>query len=218
MNKTLLIFATLLLTLTTHTETASAHTPVYVATQSSITVPDAGTSRAYYGELAGTPAVYTISSDKEFSLYLNILSPYLPGARTDFTVEIRNSSGELFSTLNEPSITWEKWYEEFGGDTYYKGPEFKQTVPAGTYTLTVTNPGNSGKYVLAPGEAEVFTLAGTPETIHQVYLEKTLLFNKPWYSIFEGVIGKTLLVLTLALIAGVVFVLYLLRKRTQRRA
>jgi hypothetical protein len=213
MNKTLLIFATLLLTLTTHVGTASAHTPVYVGTQSAITIPDAGTSRAYYGELAGTPAVYTISSDAEFSLYLNILSPYLPGARTDFTVQIRNSAGELFATVNDPSVPWATWYEDFGGDTYLKGPEFKQTVPAGTYTLTISNGNNAGKYVLAPGEAEVFTLAGTPETIHQVYLEKTLLFNKPWYSIFEGIIGKTLFILILALVVSIGCVLYVLVKR-----
>jgi hypothetical protein len=94
-----------------------------------------------------------------------------------------------------------------------KGPEFKQTVPAGTYTLTISNGNNAGKYVLAPGEAEVFTLAGTPETIHQVYLEKTLLFNKPWYSIFEGIIGKTLFILTLALLLAIGCVLYVLVKR-----
>jgi hypothetical protein len=62
-------------------------------------------------------------------------------------------------------------------------------------------------------EAEVFTLAGTPETIHQVYLEKTLLFNKPWYSIFEGVIGKTLFILTLALVVSIGCVLFVLFKR-----
>ena len=215
MNKTLFTLATLLLTVTFHAGTASAHTPVYVGTESNITVPDALTSRAYYGELAGSPAVYTITSDKDFELYLNILSPYIPDARTDFVVTITTSAGAPIALLNNTQTVWEKWYEEFGGDTYYKGPEFKQTVPAGTYTLTVSNPDNKGKHVLAPGEAEVFTLAGTPETIHQVYLEKTLLFNKPWYSIFEGIIGKSLLGITFVLSALLLFIVYRLLKRNR---
>jgi hypothetical protein len=216
MNKTLLILATLLFSVTFNAGTASAHAPVYVGTQSNITVPDAETSRAYYGELGGSPAVYTITSDKEFELYLNILSPYIPDARTDFVVTITTSTGAPIALLNNTQSVWEKWYEDFGGDTYYKGPEFKQTVPAGTYIVTVSNTGNTGKYVLAPGEAEVFTLGGTPQTIHQVYLEKTLLFDKPWYSIFEGIIGKTLLSLAVLLIAVISFIAYRVRKRMRK--
>ncbi|MCG3769221.1 MAG: hypothetical protein JW384_00342 [Nitrosomonadaceae bacterium] len=206
----------LLCALLASAHTASAHQPAYIDTQTAVSIPDADTSRAYYGELTGTPAMYTISSDKDFSLYLNILSPYLPGAKQDFSVTVTNATGTTIATLNAPVTAWQEWYEEFAGDTYWKGPEFKQPVPAGTYTISVSNPGNTGKYVLAPGEAEVFSVKGTPSTIQEIYLVKTYFFEKPWYSVFEGIIGKVLLgmlALFTALLCLIVFILY---RRTRK--
>lgn len=188
---------------TIHIPTVSAHQPHYIGSETTILIPDADTSRAYYGELIGEPAVYTVTSNTEFSLYLNILSPSLPGAKKDFSVRITNASGSVVATLSAPVSDWQQWYETFAGDTYWKGPEFKETEPAGTYTIEVSNPGNSGKYVLAPGEAETFTLAGTPSTIQQVYVVKTLFFDKPWYSIFQGIIGNVLLGFVIVGIIGV---------------
>lgn len=190
---------------TIHTPIVSAHQPHYIGTETTILIPDADTSRAYYGELAGHPAMYTITSDKEFSLYLNILSPSLPDAKKDFSVRITDATGSLIATLSAPISDWQQWYETFAGDTYWKGPEFKETEPAGTYTIEVSNPENSGKYVLAPGEAEVFTLAGTPSTIQQIYLVKTLFFDKPWYSVFQGIIGNVLLGFAVVSIIAVYF-------------
>lgn len=207
----------LLLALMASVHTASAHNPEYVDTQSAIAIPDPDTSRAYYGELAGTPAVYTISSTQDFSLYLNILSPYLSDARKDFTVTITNASGTTIASLNAPVSERPKWYEEFAGDAYWKGPEFKETVPAGTYTILVSNPGNTGKYVLAPGEAEVFTLAGAPSTIYQLYLVKTHFFDKPWYSIFHGILGKALLGLVAVFAVVVGLLVYFLYRRFHTR-
>ena len=180
MGKIGLFTSVLLFALMVSVHTASAHQPEYVGSQAAIHIPDPDTSRAYYGELAGTSAVYTISSTQNFSLYLSILSPYLPDARKDFTITVTNATGATMAKLSAPASEWQAWYEEFAGDMYWKGPEFKQSVPAGTYTISVSNPGNAGKYVLAPGEAEVFTLAGTSSTIHQIYLSKTRFFGKPW--------------------------------------
>lgn len=82
-----------LLALAVNAHTASAHQPEYIDSQTVIHIPDPTTSRAYYGELTGTPTVYILSSTQEFSLYLNILSPYLPEARKDFTVRIADTNG-----------------------------------------------------------------------------------------------------------------------------
>lgn len=196
---------------------ASAHQPEYIDSESNIRIPDPDTSRAYYGELTGAPAVYTVSSDHDFSLYLNILSPYLPDASTDFTVSITNAAGAHVATLSANASEWQKWYEEFAGDTYWKGPEFRQNVPAGTYTISVSNPKNMGKYVIAPGEAEIFTVAGTPSTIRQIYLVKTRFFGKPWYSIFQGIIGKTLLGVIAIFTALVCLIALFLYKRIPKR-
>ena len=197
--------------------TALAHQPEYVNSQAAIHIPDPDTSRAYYGELTGAPAVYTISSTQEFSLYLGILAPYLPDARKDFSVTVTNATGTTIATLSAPTSQWQAWYEEFAGDTYWKGPEFKQNVPAGIYTISVSNPGNIGKYVLAPGEAEVFTLAGTPSTIRQLYLVKTLFFEKSWYSVFQGIIGRVLLGVIVFFTTSLCLIAFFLYMKIQKR-
>lgn len=218
MNKIPFVVAILFLAFVLTTQLASAHQPQYVTTETNIQIPDAATSRAYYGELPGKPARYTVTSDTEFSLYVNILSPYLPDAKKDFVVRITNASGTAVASLNVPPVNWERWYEEFAGDLYWKGPEFKETEPAGTYTIEVSNPGNTGKYVLAPGEAETFTLAGTPSTIQQIFLVKTHFFAKPWYSIFEGIIGKVLLGTLIVSVLILSFVVWFLVRRTRKKA
>ncbi len=200
-----------------HAAPASAHQPVYVGGQTSITVPDPEVSKAYYSELHGQPAIYTIKSEKEFSLYLNILSPDIPGASKDFSVSVVDGNGKAITTLSEPATSWQKWYEDFAGDWYWKGPEFKATEPAGTYTVTVSSLSNRGKYVLAPGEAEVFTVAGTPNTIGEIYTVKTLFFGKKGLSVFEGIIGKFLLGLVLLASALILAIAYLLYKRHGKR-
>lgn len=186
---------------------ASAHEPVYIDTQDRISIPDPTTSRAYYGELTGRPAVYEITLATAMDFYLNILSPDIPGARTDYQAIMRDQNGIAVITLRDTGV-WEKWYEDFAGDTYLKGPEIKKSLPAGTYTIEVSNPGNSGKYSLAPGEAEVFTLAGTPHTISEIYQMKTKFFGEPWYAIFEGIIGKFLLGLAVFILFSTGYLLY----------
>jgi hypothetical protein len=197
----------LLLCFAMSANTALAHQPEYVGENTFIQVPDPETSRAYYGALNGTPAEYSVTSPKDFTLYVNILVPNLADARKDFVVRITTATGTSIVTLGAPTSSWQQWHEEFAGDMYWKGPEFKQTVPAGEYSITVSNPENTGKYVLAPGKVETFTVAGIPSTIRQIYLVKTKFFEKPWHSIFEGIIGKTLLGVLLISIAALIFLL-----------
>jgi hypothetical protein len=51
---------------------------------------------------------------------------------------------------------WHRFYEKYGKDHYYWGPEFDQNVEAGTYKVLVYNSANSGKYALAIGKIEKF--------------------------------------------------------------
>ncbi len=190
---------------------ASAHEPEYIATSTVIHIPDPDISRAYYGELPGSPAVFDVRLTETTNFYMNLLSPDIPGARTDFSAIMTNPAGDVVISLS--GGTWEQWYEEFGGDTYLKGPETRTELPAGAYTITVSNPDNSGKYVLAPGEEEVFTVAGTPRTIREMYLMKTAFFNKPAWTLFQGVIGYSLLGITVAVVLLVGGALYMLMRR-----
>lgn len=136
-----------------------------------IQVEDVEVSKAYYGELAGTPHIYTINSDKEFPIYINIL---IPG--NELTHEISAElikDNEIIEFLDGNNFDWEVWYEEFAGDYYMKGPElgkdFKSTtkLPAGQYTVKVFNDNNQGKYSLAIGEKEEFP---APEIANAILL------------------------------------------------
>lgn len=196
---------------------ATAHQPVYVGTQTTIQIPDPVVSRAYYGALSGSPAVYSVTLPTDTEFYVNILSPDIPGAQKNFVVRMAHSTGNEVLVLSAPENEWVVWHEEFAGDSYWKGPEFKDRLPAGTYTLTVTNDGNVGAYVLAPGEAEVFTFGGTPNTVAQIYLVKTEFFGKSWVSIFEGIIGTALLSVLVVVLVLCGILAYLLNRTLKKK-
>jgi hypothetical protein len=150
-------------------------------------------------------------------MYLNILSPDIKNTLKDYTIIIRGDKNNIIATLSSSTSEWIKWYEDFGGDWYWKGPEFKQQFSAGTYTISVQNPTNSGKYVLAIGETESFPANQMLSTLKELYIVKTNFFNEPFYGIFYGIIGKYLLfsseILVLILIIIIWFFVRKLRKK-----
>ena len=195
----------------------SAHAPYYINTESRVSTQEPEVSKAYYAELDGKPAEYTITSDKPFSFYINILVPDIEGVTKDFLVQVENDKGSVVATLDGENFIWERWYENFAGDWYYKGPEYKKTLEAGVYKVIVSNKTNTGKYVLAPGEKEVFTIGGTPKTISEIYKIKTKFFNKNAFSIFEGIIGRSLLGMHIFIVLLIIGGTYLIRKRNAKK-
>ena len=145
---------------------AFAHIPVVVKTKSSkefpVFVKKPEISYAYYGLLAGHDHYYKIESTKPFLLYLNILVPDFepksgPVARHDISIEVWKDNLLLFSAdgLNSD---WRRFYEKYGRDHYYLGPEYEQPVDPGTYIIRVFNSSDSGRYALAVGKKEKFTV------------------------------------------------------------
>ena len=132
---------------------AVAHQPVIVGSRSHVTVTDPETSRAFYGRLSGKPARYVVVSRTPFTLYAQMTVPDVSGARRDFRMRIAGPRGGL-ADVTTPPAQWKKFYEPFGGDHYLTGREFRRRVPGGRYTIDLSNPSNSGLYVLAIGEAE----------------------------------------------------------------
>ena len=144
---------------------AHAHHPVIVKNQSTkenpVLVEKPEISYAYYGELMGKPHYYRIAYSKEFILYVNILVPDFfppkePIARHDMSFQI-SADGESFFTVEGRESKWRRFYERYGRDHYYMGPEFEKRVPAGTYHIKVFNSSNTGRYALAIGKKESFT-------------------------------------------------------------
>jgi hypothetical protein len=127
---------------------AEAHQPNFINKEKLIEISNPEISQAFYGFLDKEPAIYSINSDSPFQLYVGLLTPDLPDQQNNLSADIKSSEGiELADLGRLNDLTWQRWYEEFAGDWYWKGPEFKKEVLAGTYTITVSNPNNNGPYV-----------------------------------------------------------------------
>lgn len=133
---------------------AFAHQPRI--TDSRLTqVTDPEISKAYYGELKGEPDVYVINASEAFDLYVNVLVPDIAGQMKDVSAVVLKDEKEI-ALLDSTNFDWEKFYEPFGADTYWMGPEYRARAEAGTYEIRVYSSNNDSKYSLAIGEIEAF--------------------------------------------------------------
>jgi len=133
---------------------AFAHQPRIVKDNPTIvTLPEV--SKAYYGTLSGIPMVYTITADKPFALYVGVLVPDIAGQKKDVSAVILKD-GEQVAVLEGANFEWKKFFEPFGHDTYWQGPEYKREAEAGNYEIIVWSSNNDSKYSLAIGEIEAF--------------------------------------------------------------
>jgi len=193
------------------------HQPNFVQNKSVVFDSEPTLSKAYYGTLNNQPTVYNIYSTSTFDMYVNLLSPDIPETLKDFTITIRDDKKNIIKTVSSNSSEWIRWYEEFGGDWYFKGPEFKEQFQPGMYTISVQNQTNTGRYVLAIGEIESFPINQFTNTITQLYRIKTLFFNEPWYGIYYGIIGKYLflssIILVFILVVIISITIRIIRKR-----
>jgi hypothetical protein len=176
---------------------ASAHQPRLV-TGSAVIVAEPEISKAYYGVLEGRPAVFSFQAPTEFDLYVGILVPDVAGAGTDMSVQVKKD-GQVLAALDGVSSDWKKFHEEFAGDDYLQGPEFRVRGLAGSYEIAVYAPDDHGRYVLAVGEIERFTLAETLNALQVIPRLKTGFFGKPTTAGFVmSVFGAVSLALALA--------------------
>lgn len=184
-------------------------------------------SQAFYGELNGQPEVFEIKSDRSFRLYLGILVPDIKNIDKDVSAKVFKN-GQEFYFLNASSSDWHSFYEKYGGDDYFWGPEYKaddstvsklkgRQVDAGVYRVEVFNHDNLGKYILAVGDKEVFP---PKEIIHAAKVMPQLkmnFFEESILGIFSGKSAIYLLVpmtiLLMFLIAGVSITVILARQR-----
>ena len=167
---TLLLFVLLLPTVT------FAHQPRIVKDNLTIvTLPEV--SKAYYGTLNGKPAVFTIKTDKPFALYVGVVVPDIAGQKKDVSAVILKD-GKQLALLDGTSFEWKKYFEKFGHDTYWEGPEYKAQGDAGTYEIRVSSSNNDSKHSLAIGEIEDFDFKEGMNAITLIPQLKKDFFNK----------------------------------------
>ncbi len=196
--------------------TALAHLPRLVTEDQAVEVQNPEVSQAFYARLRGNPAVYEIRAPGKFLLYVNLLVPDLPGIDTEISARVilvgEEKDEELISLLDGENSRWEPFFEPFAGDRYLMGPEFEKIVPSGHYRIEVFSPHNTGRYVLAVGKREEFTLAETLHTIKTLPALKRDFFGKSPLTAFFNLVGLFML------ITGAIFFvpLYFIARRVSR--
>lgn len=196
----------------------SAHQP-RITTDSLIYVLDPEISKAYYGELTGEPHVYVIESDKPFDLYINVLVPDIEGQETDVSATVIKDGNvaKPFAILDGLDVEWEQFYEPFGADTYFMGPEFRTEADPGTYEIYVSSSNNDSKYSLAIGEIEAFDRAEIFNALTTIPELKKNFFEVSPIGFVASPFGWGLIVL-MYLLAGVFVFLYrLILKKVVRK-
>lgn len=191
---------------------ASAHQPRIV--ESRLTeVPEPEISKAYYGKLSGEPDVYVINATVPFDLYVGVLVPDIEGQKKDVSaVVLKNqpageAGGEELAVLDGLNFEWKQFYEPFGADTYWKGPEYKARAEAGTYEIRVWSSNNDSKYSLAIGEIEVFDGKETLNALTLIPKLKKDFFNESPVGFIVSPFGWGLIVIMYVL-AGTVGLVY----------
>jgi hypothetical protein len=86
--------------------------------------------------------------------------------------------GRPISLAPDENFSWKYFFEPFGRDAYWMGPEYKSTIPAGTYEIYVTSPNNDSKYSLAIGEAEAFGVVEGYNAVRLIPELKRNFFNE----------------------------------------
>ena len=157
----------LLLLLLTH---AYAHKPIL--NKNSTYPPDAPyeiedpeISKAIYSTLSGNPHYYRIQSDVNFDFYAGILAAKIGecALESKFSFEVLDSEFHRIDLADGKNFKWTPWYEEYGKQWYWNGPEIgknflsDRVYKAGTYYIKVFNDTNTGQYIMAVGDIEKFS-------------------------------------------------------------
>jgi len=215
MKKIIFILAFLLFT-----QVTLAHQPRIVDKEITI-VENPEISQAFYGELNGGPEYYEITSAKEFELYLGVLVPDIEGIDKDISFTVYKDD-EVLWDFDGLAHEWTYFWEEFGGDGYYDGPELRSNAKgeypkgvmadSGTYQVKVFSPDNEGKYVLAVGTIESFPPNEILNTIKTLPTLKSDFFGKSAFSAFNNKIGMFIFGPVILLIILVGVIIYAIRR------
>lgn len=163
---------------------AAAHYPRLVDGRGPVIVKDPEVSKGYYGTLRGEPQAFLIVSAIPVQLYVALIVPDLAGAQTDLLATISQPAGHgpPLAVLDGRNAKWTETFDEFGRQNYLKGPEFRRLVPAGTYLIRVSAPGNDRVFGLATGErvesfglGEIVRAYSTLPTIRARYFRQNAL-------------------------------------------
>ncbi|MFH0780193.1 MAG: hypothetical protein V1928_05085, partial [Parcubacteria group bacterium] len=195
---------------------AFAHQP-RLATGNETVVTNPEISKAYYAKLAGGPQYYRISSAAPFDLYVNILAPDIAGQKKDISAEIvkDNRTDAPLAVLDGMKFDWKYFWEPFGHDGYWMGPEYRAKAEAGEYVIKVWSANNDSKYSLAVGEIEAFNFTESAKAINLIPRLKRDFFNESPAGFIFSPFGWGYIILMYALVFIIELIVWLaVRKRS----
>jgi hypothetical protein len=159
--------------------------------------------------------VSVIKAVQDFDLYVNVLVPDIAGQKKDVSaVVVKNGNiAQPLAVLDGINFPWKKFYEPFGADTYWMGPEYQARAEAGTYEIRVWSSNNDSKYSLAIGEIEAFDGKEGLNALTIIPELKKNFFDKSPIGFIRSPFGWGLIVAmyVLALMVGLLY-RYLVRK------
>jgi len=199
------ILFSLLATVTIAPGVAFAHQP-RITEGRRTDVIDPEVSKAYYGKLAGEPDVYLIEADQAFDLYVGVLVPDIAGQKRDVSATVLRD-GVQIAALDGMTFAWTRFFEPFGHDTYWQGPEYQARVEAGSYEIRVSSGSDDSKYSLAIGETEAFDAKETVNALTLIPQIKRDFFNESPIGFILSPFGWGLIAV-MYLVAGVVGLVY----------
>lgn len=148
-----------------------AHKPVLSAdlefsAKSPYIVEEPEISKAIFSNLNGSDHYYKIDSDRDFDFYAAVLAPKIDECHQQhvFSFEVLDADFHTILFADGERYEWWPWYEKYGGQWYWSGPEIGENFAsnrifkAGTYYIKVFNQNNQGKYILAVGDVEKFSI------------------------------------------------------------
>lgn len=209
---------------------SSAHQPRIVS-DNFTSVENPEVSQAFYGKLDGNPHHYQIDSEKPYKLYVSLSVPSIQGIDRDVSAEITRmndgTNNGFHVLLNGTAHNWTRYYEEFGGDYYYRGPELGTNrngslprginVSSGNYNIKVFSPDNEGKYVLVIGYKEKWTVDEFINTILTLPELKSEFFEKSPLTAYFNLIGVFLFIIIAVSISILIYVSLKLNKYLTKR-
>ena len=182
-----------------------AHQPRITESRQTL-VPKPEISKAYYGRLTGEPDVYFINVSESFNLYVNVLVPDIAGQKKDVSAMVLKNGAQI-AVLDGMNFEWKQFYEPFGVDTYFMGPEYKARAEAGTYEIRVWSSNNDSKYSLAIGEIEAFDFKESMNALTLIPELKKNFFDESPFGFIVSPFGWGLIVV-MYLLAGIVGLIY----------
>ncbi len=150
--------------------------------ESALKIPDHKVSWAIYENLGESEAkFYTFDANKGDSFYASIVVPKIEGLEeySPTLVLVGDDNFEKKKINYEKNFPGNEFYEPFGQITYWERQELKTEIPVdGTYFLVVMDEKNqSGKYSLAIGTIEDFSLVDFFTILPKAWIETKLFVN-----------------------------------------